>query len=151
MKKSELKSLIKECIKEVIFEEGVLTNIVTEVATGMRVSSTAGIVNESPMSQVTSQSNAQMKELARISNEASKMLDSNRGEVMKAIGKSAYTDLNEKFSDQGFFSGTKPLQESQGKGGALSGLPPGDAGLDITNIPGFQNWGLVSNKIESKK
>ena len=39
MKKSELKTLlkpiIKECIKEVIFEEGVLSNIVLEVAQGL--------------------------------------------------------------------------------------------------------------------
>ena len=39
MKKSELrqvlKPLIKECIKEVIFEEGILSNIVSEVAQGL--------------------------------------------------------------------------------------------------------------------
>ena len=39
MKKAELKKLlkpmIKECIKEVIFEEGILSNIVAEVAQGL--------------------------------------------------------------------------------------------------------------------
>ena len=39
MKKAELKKLLKpmimECIKEVIFEEGVLSNIVSEVAHGL--------------------------------------------------------------------------------------------------------------------
>ena len=39
MKKSELrqvlKPLIKECIKEVIFEEGVLSNLIKEVAVGI--------------------------------------------------------------------------------------------------------------------
>ena len=35
MKKSELKSIIKECVKEVLFEEGVLSNLVAEVAVGI--------------------------------------------------------------------------------------------------------------------
>ena len=36
MKKSELKNIIKECVKEVIFEEGVLANVVSEVANGLQ-------------------------------------------------------------------------------------------------------------------
>ena len=32
MKKSELKNIIKECVREVIFEEGMLSGIVSEVA-----------------------------------------------------------------------------------------------------------------------
>ena len=59
MKKSELKNIIKECIREVIFEEGVLSNIVTEVATGMRASNTS-VVREA----VTPQVNSQMQDLA---------------------------------------------------------------------------------------
>ena len=39
MKKSELKNIIKECVKEVIFEEGVLSGIITEVAQGLQGSS----------------------------------------------------------------------------------------------------------------
>ena len=35
MKKSELKSIIKECVKEILFEEGVLSNLVAEVAFGI--------------------------------------------------------------------------------------------------------------------
>ena len=35
MKKSELKSIIKECVKEILFEEGILSNIVAEVAFGI--------------------------------------------------------------------------------------------------------------------
>jgi len=146
MKKSELKNIIKECIREVIFEEGVLSNIVTEVATGMRASNT-GVVREA----ATPQMNSQMKDLARISNEAAKLLDGNRKEVMDAIGNNTYNSLASKFADEGFFKGTQPLRESAAKGGALSGTPAGDAGLDISSIPGFQNWGTVSNRIESKK
>ena len=35
MKKSELKSIIKECVKEILFEEGILSNLVAEVAFGI--------------------------------------------------------------------------------------------------------------------
>ena len=35
MKKSELKSIIKECVKEVLFEEGVLSDLIAEVAFGI--------------------------------------------------------------------------------------------------------------------
>ena len=147
MKKSELKNLIKECIKEVIFEEGVLSTIVTEVATGMRATTNVGVVRESPTPQVESQ----MRDLARVSNEAAKILDGKRSEVMNALGRSAYDGLASKFSDQGYFEGTQPLREGAQKGNPLSNQAPGDAGLDISNIPGFQNWGKVSNKIESKK
>ena len=123
-----------------------LSNIVTEVATGMRASNTS-VVREA----VTPQVNSQMQDLARISNEAAKFLDGNRKEVMDAIGTNAYSGLASKFADQGFFEGTQPLRESAAKGGALSGIPSGDSGLDISSIPGFQNWGKVANKIESKK
>ena len=45
MKKSELKNIIKECIREVIFEDGMLTKIVAEVAQGMSIGQT--VVQES--------------------------------------------------------------------------------------------------------
>ena len=35
MKRSELKSIVKECVKEVLFEEGVLSSLVAEVAFGI--------------------------------------------------------------------------------------------------------------------
>ena len=35
MKKSELKNIIKECVREVIFEEGMLSGIISEVVKGM--------------------------------------------------------------------------------------------------------------------
>ena len=35
MKRSELKAMIKECVKEALFEEGVLSEIIAEVAFGL--------------------------------------------------------------------------------------------------------------------
>ena len=42
-----LKPLIKECVKEMILEEGLLTNIVSEVAAGMQ----GNLVTESVQTQ----------------------------------------------------------------------------------------------------
>ena len=44
MKKSELKSIIKECVKEILFEEGVLSSLVAEVAIG--ITQAQGLVTE---------------------------------------------------------------------------------------------------------
>ncbi|MCS5592947.1 MAG: hypothetical protein NZ730_00050, partial [Porticoccaceae bacterium] len=74
------------------------------------------------------------------------MLEDKRKEVLGALGKNSYEDLSKKFANPDFFAGTKPLQESSGRG-PLSNQRPGDKGLDITNIPGFENWGTVANKI----
>ena len=49
MKKSELKNIIKECVKEVIFEEGVLSGLITEVAKGLQ---TTSVVQENRMSTI---------------------------------------------------------------------------------------------------
>ena len=34
MNKSELRKIIKECIKEIIFEEGIVSDLVSEIAAG---------------------------------------------------------------------------------------------------------------------
>jgi len=140
MKKSELKSLIKECVKEVIFEEGVLSNIITEVATGLKASKTTNVVAESYDTDMA----AKMQMLTNATTKMSAQMESKRKEILDAIGNQSHSDLASNFANPEYFAGTSPLQESKGKG-ALSGMNPGDAGLDITNIPGFENWGTVAN------
>jgi len=139
MKKSELKSLIKECVKEVIFEEGVLSNIITEVATGLKTSKAQKAVTESYDTDMV----AKMQMLTSATSKMSDQMENKRKEVLSALGDQSYKGLSEKFSNPEYFAGTTPLQESKGKG-ALSGLPSGDPGLDISNIPGFENWGSVA-------
>ena len=125
MKKSELKNIIKECVKEVIFEEGVLSGIITEVATGLSVSS---LVSEQSQPQVQRRTEA-------------------RDRVLQEIGSSQnnYEQVKQKFSEPHLFEGTKPIIESGH--GALAGVSPGDSGVDISNIPGFGNWGKVSDNL----
>jgi hypothetical protein len=76
------------------------------------------------------------------------MMDTKRKEVMDAIGQGSYEDLAKRFQNPEFFEGTVPLNES--RTGSLSNQQPADAGLDISNIPGFGSWGKVANKAESK-
>ena len=127
MKKSELKNIIKECVKEVIFEEGVLSGIITEVAQGLQGSS---LVQESRQPQQNPKPSPQAREAKK--------------KVLSAIGNNGYDDIKNKFSNPQLFEGTKPIPDS-GKG-PLSGLAPGDAGVDISNIPGIGNWASVAAK-----
>jgi hypothetical protein len=134
MKKSELKSIIKECIKEVIFEDGVLSGIITEVASGL-TASTALIQESRPAS-------APPRNPALLNTQPA------RDKVLDAIGKNGYEDVRKKFSNPALFEGTSPIPPSGEKSGPLSGVAPGDAGIDISKIPGMGNWGIVAQAIK---
>ena len=49
MKRSDLKKIVKECVKEILFEEGVLSSLVAEVAVG--ITKAQGIVVEAKQPQ----------------------------------------------------------------------------------------------------
>ena len=127
MKKSELKNIIKECVKEVIFEEGVLSGLITEVVNGLT----------HPTQQKTSPVVAQPLAEAGQTDRAEV-----RNKVLSAIGGSAYEDVKQKFNNPTLFEGTKPIPSNDNKG-ALAGVDPRDPGIDISNIPGMSNWGNV--------
>ena len=125
MKKSELKNIIKECVKEVIFEEGVLSGIITEVAVGIQKVSGNQLVEtkkstprESPPSNV-------------------------KRRVLDAVGNQGYQNLKNKFSNPGLFEGTKPIPSGDGQG-PLSGIDPHDSGVDISRLPGMGDWAAVA-------
>jgi hypothetical protein len=121
MKKSQLKELIKECVREVVFEEGALTKIVAEVAQGM--SHAAPIVENTPPKEKDPKI---------------------RERILREIGPKPErepSELEKKFMP--FFAGTEPLSENKN--------PEGDAGLDISNIPGMSQWGNVLSSIEKGK
>ena len=132
MKKSELrqvlKPLIKECIKEVIFEEGVLSNIVSEVAQGLG----GQTIVETKQQPAESQRN--YEEENRI---AQQKLQETRKRMLDAIGSESYNGVD-------LFAGTTPTSaptESK-QGDPLSGVDPRDAGVDINKIFGgkSKNW-----------
>tara|TARA_R110000868_G_scaffold31205_1_gene114422 strand:+ start:152 stop:565 length:414 start_codon:yes stop_codon:yes gene_type:complete len=132
MKKSELKNIIKECVKEVIFEEGVLSSIITEVATGLR--GTPDIPRHAAPAQQQKQSP-----------QASQLTETKK-QVLSAIGNDAYDHIKKKFKDPSLFEGTKPIPESRGnKGGVLSGVDPQDPGVDLSSIPGMGSWATIAS------
>ena len=129
MKKSELKNIIKECVKEVIFEEGVLSGIITEVAQGLQ--------GQSPL-----------HERARHHPQPSAPA-AGRKSIMDAIGNNGYEEAKKQFSNPGLFEGTQPIRQGDEKS-PLAGVHPRDPGLDISSLPGFGSWGSVANSIGKK-
>ena len=124
MKKSELKSIIKECVKEVLFEEGVLSNLVAEVAFGItkaqgQLLETRGAPIEKQKPTQKSREESKEQQRKRLLETKRKMLDAIGGDRM-----------------QGVFEGTEPLPNS-GKSNPhspLAGRDPSDAGIDISGL-----------------
>lgn len=137
MKKSDLKKIIKECVKEILFEEGVLSSLVAEVAVG--ITKAQGIVVETKQPQ---QNTAALQEAKEEEAEArrKKLLETKR-KMLDAIG-------NQKMAN--VFEGTEPLREGGTPGrtsphGPMSGRDPGDAGVDISGLFGLagQKWNAL--------
>lgn len=126
MKKSELKQLIKplvkECIHEVLLEEGLLSNVVAEVAKGMQ----GNLVVES----VPPRAKAQPKQdMSAKNNEARQKLAEHRKKMLNAIGQDAYNGVD-------IFEGTTPMREHKQKQGSADLGDPSDAGVDISSLIG---------------
>jgi len=126
MKKSDLKELIKplvkECIHEVLLEEGLLSNVVSEVAKGLQ---TVPVIKE--------QVEARPEQPAPMPRDYS----ANRQKLMDAIGNDAYNGVN-------LFEGTQPTRDAGGpptpaKAGSVDLGDPRDAGVDISSIVGGAN------------
>ena len=137
MKKSDLKKIIKECVKEILFEEGVLSSLVAEVAVG--ITKAQGIVVETKQPQ---QNTAALQEAKEEEAEIrrKKLLETKR-KMLDAIG-------NQKMAN--VFEGTEPLREGGTPGrtsphGPMSGRDPGDAGVDISGLFGLagQKWNAL--------
>ena len=128
MNKTELKKilrpLIKECIKEVIFEEGVLSNIVSEVASGMQ----APLLEASRPAKTQVSSNQDL--------EIQEKMEKERQLRIKRLNETMKTQMN-----VDVFSGTKEIPSEANVGSPLSGVDPGDSGVDISGI-----LGLAGNK-----
>ena len=131
MKKSDLKELIKplvkECIHEVLLEEGLLSNIVSEVAKGMQ----GNLIVERKQKPTRSfvDDDARIKRQTEITNSK---LKTHRKKLMESIGADAYNGVN-------LFEGTEPMtsQEAAGKKqGSVDLGNPNDAGVDISSLLG---------------
>jgi len=133
MNKSQLKKLIKpvvkECIQEVLIEEGLLTEVVTQVASGM---SRQPIVENKPKKRNDKLFNEDLQ-MQRKSREANKKLQEHRKKLLDSIGGDAYNGVD-------LFEGTEPMRQTGTPGQAhkpsVLGDDPSDAGVDISSIMG---------------
>lgn len=133
MNKAQLKKLIKpvvkECIQEVLIEEGLLTEVVSQVAAGMK---------QQPIVENTQKKNndnlfnedLQMK---RKTQEVNQKLQEHRKKLLDSIGEGAYNGVD-------LFEGTEPIRESGTPGAphkpSVLGDDPTDAGVDISSLMG---------------
>jgi len=119
MKKSDLKNiikpLVKECIHEVLLEEGLLSNVVSEVAKGLN----SNVVVEQKQQVVRPQPKV----------DPAQELAERRKKLMAAVNKDAYNGID-------IFEGTTPIKETASAPGAPDLGAPNDAGVDISSIIG---------------
>jgi hypothetical protein len=133
MNKAQLKKLIKpvvkECIQEVLIEEGLLTEVVTQVAAGMK---------QQPIVENTQKKNDDTLfnedlQMQRKSREVNKKLQEHRRKLLDSIG-------NEAFNGVDLFEGTEPIKQGGSAGEShrpsVLGDDPTDAGVDISSIMG---------------
>ena len=135
MKKSELKNIIKECVKEVLFEEGVLSNLVAEVAFGItKAQQTLVETNAAPQVNYLAEQEARQEQEE---NNRKRLLETKR-KMLDAIGNSKLANV---------FEGTTPLKQGGQPGkttphGPMAGRAHDDAGIDISGLFGVagQKW-----------
>ena len=133
MKKQELakilKPLVKQCIKEVLFEEGVLSNVISEVVIGLNAGSQPIVEQKQQTSQVPTNS-LQDEEAQR----RKQKINETRKQMLDAIGNSSYNGVD-------LFEGTNPISSAPAPGAPpahspLANMDPNDAGVDISALMG---------------
>ena len=144
MNKAQLKKLIKpvvkECIQEVLIEEGLLTEVVAQVASGMSRQPIVEIRETKTSMGLGKRTNIPNDKLfnedlqiQRKSREANKKLQEHRRKLLDSIGGDAYNGVD-------LFEGTEPMRQSGTPGQAhtpnVLGDDPSDAGVDISSIMG---------------
>ena len=128
MKRSELKAMIKECVKEALFEEGVLSEIIAEVAFGLTKAQNIMLEQQAPQKpspQIQQKLNEEREEQQR-----KKLLETKR-KMLDAIGGDKMANV---------FEGTQPLRSGGAPGksasphGPMAGRDPNDSGVDISGL-----------------
>ena len=132
MKKSQLKRVIKpiveECINEVLLEKGLLSSIISEVVKGIQP------LQQSPVQQrpVMQENKLMQQQRQELQEQKYEMMKAQKRKLLDAAGFGV--DV---------FSGTEPIEEaadpSNGQAGALSGVAPNDAGVNIEGIMAVAN------------
>ena len=128
MKKSDLKQLIKpivkECIHEALIEEGLLSNVVTEVVKGMQGSTLRENTQPAPMRQPM-----RANPPPQVTADTGQQMAAYRKKMADAVGRDSYNGAN-------LFEGTEPLRAREPAKGATDLGDPRDAGVDISSLLG---------------
>ena len=133
MKRAELKKLIKpmvrECVQEALLKEGLLSNIVAEVAQGLGNQEVIREIKEERPRLASPDNSSRLEEIKR-----------ERKQLLDAIGKDAYNGVD-------LFEGTNPIRDSgnpspTAQASPMHGQEPDDPGVDISGIlsVGGKNW-----------
>ena len=133
MNKAQLKKLIKpvvkECIQEVLIEEGLLTEVVSQVAAGMNQQP---IVENKKKKKNDNLFNEDLQ-MKRKTQEVNQKLQEHRKKLLDSIGQDAYNGVD-------LFEGTEPMKQGTAPGAAhrpsVLGDNPADAGVDISSLLG---------------
>ncbi len=144
MNKAQLKKLIKpvvkECIQEVLIEEGLLTEVVSQVTAGLAkqpIVETREPNTKMGLGKRTNIPNDNLfnedLQMQRKSRETNKKLQEHRRKLLDSIGSDTYNGVD-------LFEGTEPLRNTGSPGQAhkpsVLGDDPSDAGVDISSIMG---------------
>tara|TARA_Y100001938_G_C8087972_1_gene433233 strand:- start:324 stop:752 length:429 start_codon:yes stop_codon:yes gene_type:complete len=130
MKRSELKAIIKECVRETLFEEGVLSEMIAEVAYGLTRAQNLMVESKPQQTQVQNTQAQQQLEEERNVARRKKLLETKR-KMLDAMGDKKMSKV---------FEGTEPLSSAGNPNaqaspqGPLAGRDPNDAGIDISGL-----------------
>ena len=141
MKRAELKKiikpLVKECVQETILNDGLLSNIVSEVMQGMGNQ----FLVENKEEVVPTMSNENSVRLQKLEEKQ----QVTRKRLLDEIGHDAYNGVD-------LFEGTTPIRDSgrpsaMDQANPMAGQAPDDAGVDISSIValGGKNWKALAN------
>jgi len=131
MKKSDLKTLIKplvkECIHEVLLEEGLLANVVAEVAKGLQ--GNLMVETQQKPTENLVREDLRVKHKAE---ETRNKLKQRRRKLLNSVNAGAYNGVN-------LFENTEPMsgyESGEAKGGSVDLGNPRDSGVDISSLVG---------------
>ena len=147
MKKSDLKRslkpIIKECVNEVLLEQGLLSNIISEVVRGLAPLHQQNLVtqkNTGPNELIEAQRKDLDSQKLQLKQEQLQKLKEQKRKLLDAAG-----------FQTNVFEGVEPLsragaaasdESGMSQAGALAGVDPSDEGVNIAGIMalGGSNW-----------
>jgi hypothetical protein len=126
--RKDLKNLVKECVREVMFEEGMISDLVSEIAAGFAKANLLEV--KQPTKPGLTERVVEQKQRPKVERKAYTENKKNLTEVLK-----------KNFGGVDLFEGTTPAPAAESGGqGALANVSSNDSGVDISAIPGMNNW-----------